>query len=165
VVWLKLMNATPTQSLPAAQADAFTLESQLGDALRAMKVRYPNLQQVFISSRSYAGYATTPLNPEPYAYESGFAVKWIIQAQIDQIVNGGTIVDARAGDLNYTTGVAPWIAWGPYLWARGTNPRSDGLSWVAGDFQSDGTNPAQPGQSKVATILLDFFKDSAVARC
>lgn len=164
IAWLKEANAGPTTALPSVQADAYTLESGLGSVLRAMKVRYPNLQMVFLSSRIYAGYATTTLNPEPYAYESGFAVKWVIQAQIDQMNNGGTVVDARAGDLNYNS-VAPWIAWGPYLWADGTTPRSDGLIWLQTDLQFDGTHPSQAGQTKVGTMLLNFFKTSPYAKC
>lgn len=163
-VWLKVADAGPTVSLPSQQADAFLLEMEMGNILRALKTRYPNLQQVFVSSRIYAGYATTTLNPEPYAYESGFAVKWLLQAQMDQIQNGGTIVDARAGDLNYNT-VAPWAAWGPCLWASGTTARSDGLKWDPGDFESDGTHPAQSGETKVGTMLLNFFKTSPYTKC
>jgi hypothetical protein len=132
----------------------------MGNIVRALKTRYPHLQLVFFSSRIYAGYATTTLNPEPYAYESGFAVKWIIQAQIDQMRNGGTIVDTRAGDLSLNSG-APWLAWGPYLWADGTTPRSDGLVWLQNDLAADGTHPSQSGQQKVGSMLLAFFAGSS----
>ncbi|MEX1252705.1 MAG: hypothetical protein WEE64_00020 [Dehalococcoidia bacterium] len=159
VVWVKVADAGPTSSLPATSADAYNLETYTGNIMRALKVRYPNVKLVFVSSRIYAGYATTTLNPEPYAYESGFAMKWLVQAQIDQMRNGGTPVDPRAGDLNYNT-VAPWVAWGPYLWADGVLPRSDGLTWLQGDLVSDGTHPSQSGQEKVGTMLLDFFLGS-----
>ncbi|HEY1249866.1 MAG TPA: S-layer homology domain-containing protein [Thermoanaerobaculia bacterium] len=157
-VWLKEADAHPMSSLPNADADAYTLETLLGDVIRSAKIRYPHLQCVFVTSRSYAGYALSDLNPEPYAYESGFAVKWIVQAQIDQMANGGAIVDPRAGDLNYDTG-APWIGWGPYLWADGTIPRgSDGLVWVPEDFEaSDLTHPSTLGETKAGNMLLAFF--------
>src|SRR5437016_4030091 len=80
IVWLKVANPGPTIALPAANADAYTLLGQEGSILLALKTGYPNLQQVFVSSRIYAGYATSTLNPEPYAYESGFSAKWLIQA-------------------------------------------------------------------------------------
>jgi len=164
IAWVKVANAGPTMSLPAAQADANQLVTQMANIGRALKVRYPNIKLVFLSSRIYAGYATTPLNPEPYAYESGFAVKWLIQAQIDQMQNGGTVVDARAGDLNYNS-VAPWLAWGPYLWANGANLRSDGLNWLPGDLEGDGTHPSQSGEQKVGNQLMTFFKQSQHTRC
>jgi hypothetical protein len=164
VAWVKVANPNPTVSLPSASADAVTLLQQMGNIVRALKVRYPNIKLVFLSSRIYAGYATTALNPEPYAYESGFAVKWLIQAQVDQMANNGTVVDQRAGDLNYNT-VAPWLAWGPYLWANGTNLRSDGLNWLSSDFEADGTHPAQSGRQKVGALLLSFFKTSSHTKC
>src|SRR5947209_13371659 len=55
IVWLKVANPGPTVALPAAHADAYTLLGQEGSILRALKTRYPNLQQVFVSSRIYAG--------------------------------------------------------------------------------------------------------------
>src|SRR5262249_9067135 len=133
VVWMKLADAQPTVHLPNSSADAYALMGFMGGAARALKVRYPNVQMVFVSSRIYAGYASSTLNPEPYAYESGFGVKWLIQAQIDQMAGGP--VNAIAGDLDYNS-VAPWLAWGPYPWADGLTPRSDGLTWACSDLES-----------------------------
>lgn len=162
VAWVKVANRQPAVPLPAANADAWRLVQQMGDIVRSLKTRYPNLQIVYLSSRIYAGYATTALNPEPYAYESGFAVKWLIQAQIDQMRNGGTVVESRAGDLD--DAAAPWLAWGAYLWADGMTPRSDGLMWMRGDLQSDGTHPSPSGQEKVGRLLLSFLKSEPTAK-
>ena len=165
VAWVKQADAGPRDSLPSSQAEAYLLETRLGNIVRALRARYPNLTLVFLSSRIYAGYATTTLNPEPYSYESGFAVKWLVQAQIEQMANGGAVTDSRAGELNYDMG-APWIGWGPYLWADGTTPRQgDGLIWQLGDFAQDGTHPSQSGQQKVGTMLLAFFKGSPFTKC
>jgi hypothetical protein len=164
VVWLKVVDFLQgLPPLPAENAHAYQLMSTMSDIIRALKVRYPNLQQVYLSSRTYAGYATHDLSPEPYAYETGFAVKWLIEAQIQQMETGR--IDARVGDLDYNT-VAPWLAWGPYLWANGTNPRSDGLIWLPEDFsEEDGTHPSISGREKVANLLLDFFKTSPFTHC
>jgi hypothetical protein len=158
VAWVKLTDGNPTVPLPSANADAFVLERHLGDVMRALRVNFPNLALVFVSSRIYAGYTTFPLSPEPYAYENGFSMKWLIDAQVRQKRGLGT--DAIAGDLDYATGAAPWIAWGPYLWADGLTPRGDGLTWSCDDFASDGTHPSNAGQAKVADLLLDFFLGS-----
>ncbi len=80
------------------------------------RISFQNLQIVYLSSRIYAGYATNRLNPEPYAYESAFAVRWLIRDQMK-----------GNDDLNFEpakgTVVAPLILWGPYLWADGIAPR------------------------------------------
>ncbi len=162
IVWLKVADPGPTVSLPNANANAYTLLIEEGQILRALKTRYPNLTLVFVSTRIYAGYATSTLNPEPYAYESGFTAKWLIEAQINQMQNG--TIDVHTGDVNYNT-VAPWVGWGAYLWANGTTARSDGLTWVGADFQSDGTHPSQSGQGKVGNMLLNFFKTSPLTQC
>lgn len=156
-VWVKVANGHPEIALPEPNADAFNLVESMGDIARALRERYPNLRLAFFSSRTYAGYATTTLNPEPYAYESAFAVKWTVEAQINQRLGLGA--DPLAGDLRYPER-APWVAWGPYLWADGERPRSDGLQWFCDDFQSDGTHPSRQGAEAVAQLLFDFFMSS-----
>jgi hypothetical protein len=133
--------------------EAILYEQQLGQIIRAAKSRYPNLQQVFISSRIYAGYATQGLSPEPYAYEYGYSAKWLIEAQVVQVDGGGQ--DPIAGDMSYTT--AAWTAWGAYIWADGPTADSDGLFWLASDFQSDGTHPDAQGATKVVNQLMSFY--------
>jgi hypothetical protein len=164
IAWVKVANAQPRVSLPDTSADAYVLTRQLGQIARALRARYPNLHQIFFTSRIYAGYATSTLNPEPYAYESAFGVKWAIEAQIREM--NGALADPRAGSLRYDDGTAPWLAWGPYPWAAGTQARSDGLTWVVSDFNpSDRTHPASAARQKVGAMLLAFFKSSPVTQC
>lgn len=160
--WVKLADAKPTASLPTDTADAYIFLSNLGQVLRALRVRYPNLQIVFLSSRTYGGYATTDFNPEPYAYEEGFSVKWAIESQINEM--RGLPANPRAGTLNYAKKSGPLIVWAPYLWS-GPTPRSDGLSYQRTDFEEDGTRPSRIGESKIAGILLEFFKSSNYTKC
>ena len=161
IAWVKVANRLPETSLPAANADAYRLEEQNAKIVRALRANFPNLKMVFLSSRIYAGYATTILNPEPYAYESAFGVKWAIEAQINQMSGGGE--DDIAGNLDYTE--TAWIGWGAYMWADGLNPRSDGLFWERDDLESDGTHPSPFGEEKVGAQLLDFFKNSPQTKC
>jgi hypothetical protein len=119
--------------------------------------RFPNLKLAYVSSRIYAGYASTRLNPEPYAYESGFSVKWLIEQQIqgDAALN----FDPKRGTVK-----SPWLSWGPYLWASGTKGSAADLRYEEGDFADDGTHPSPAGQKKVAAALLDFFKSDATTK-
>ncbi len=154
VVWLKQADANPTAGWPAyAQA----LRDELAVLLRLLTQRFPNLEIAYLSSRTYAGYASTTLNPEPYAYESGFSVRWVIE---DQLRGAGLNYDPTAGPV-----VAPWIAWGPYLWTDGMTGRKDGLTWSCSDVRSDdGTHPSTSGSQKVAQALLDFVHSDPTAR-
>ncbi|MDQ3673341.1 MAG: hypothetical protein M3365_03065 [Gemmatimonadota bacterium] len=163
IAWVKLATASPVAALPSDTADAHIFLSTLGQALRTLKIRYPNLQLVFLSSRTYGGYAAIDLSPEPYAYEEGLSVKWAIESQMNEV--RGLPMNQRAGSLDYTKKTAPLLLWGPYLWADGITPRSDGLTWLRTDFEDDGTQPSQAGETKTAASLLEFFKTSPYTRC
>ena len=148
VAWIKEADAGPTGSFAVSSE---SLAVHLARIVRILKVKCPNVKLAYFTSRIYAGYATTALNPEPYAYESGFAVRNVIERQL-----------AGDPDLNYDVNAgpveSPWLAWGPYLWADGLTPRSDGLTWACSELQSDGTHPSPTGQMKVADSLLAFFR-------
>jgi hypothetical protein len=162
-VWLELEDPKPSVSLPADSADAYTFSANTAQVLRALRIRYPYLRIVFLSSRIYGGYATVDLTAEPYAYESGFSLKWAIESQINEL--RGQPMNPRLGSLSYAKKVAPLIVWGPYLWANGPVPRSDGVVWLRSDFEEDGVHPSQAGETKAAGLMIDFFKVSPYARC
>jgi hypothetical protein len=144
--WLKEAIATPS-NFGGFPASTQLLQADLEAILTILTTTFPNLQLVYVSNRTYAGYASTTLNPEPYAYESSFAVKWLVEKRIQ---------------TNPTD--RPWVAWGAYLWTNGTAGRSDGLTWQCSDTASDGTHPSASGQQKVAGLLLNFFKTDPTAQ-
>jgi len=153
--WILQATPGPNRPFPAEVKD---LQRYLVETLHVMRDRFPNLKIAYLSSRTYAGYATSPLNPEPHAYESGFAVKWLIAGQI-----------AGKPELNYDPAKgavrAPWCAWGPYVWADGTKANQDGLSYVRADYtEQDGTHPSPSGRQKVAERLLQFLKSDPTSR-
>ncbi len=155
VVWIKLANKTPQGDL---EKHGRKLQRDTLAVIQNAKARFPNLRIAFLSSRTYGGYATTVLNPEPFAYESAFAVRWLIQ---DQIKGQASLnYDEEKGKV-----MAPVLLWGPYLWADGNTPRkSDGLVWRRDDFERDGTHPSASGREKVAKLLRDFFKTDPLAK-
>lgn len=155
VIWIKQADAGPTQGFPKY---AQTLQAELARIVQIFPARFPNTKLVYLSSRTYGGYATTGLNPEPYAYESGFSVKWLIEQQIngDKSLN----FDPARGEVK-----APWLSWGPYLWANGSTKRQDGFFYQPDDFTSnDGTHQSQSGQSKVGQLLLKFFESDSTTK-
>jgi hypothetical protein len=163
VAWVELAEEEVGRSLPYQDSNAYRHKKHLGSMMRAMKARYPNLQIVYLSSAVYGGYATTGWAREPYAYESGFAPRWLILQQIDQ-ERSGFLTDTRIGRLEYSRGTAGWLAWGPYLWANGTTPRGDGLTWARADFGADGDSVSAAGAHKIALSLIQFLTTEASAR-
>ena len=147
VAWIKQALAQPA-SLGDFPKHAEELKKHSATVLTKLVEKFPNLRIAYLSSRIYAGYATTQLNPEPYAYESAFAVRWLIQDQIKE-----------------SSKKSPLLLWGPYLWANGTKGRkTDDLVWKPEDLGQDGTHPSDSGRRKVAELLLKFMKTDPTAK-
>ena len=139
VAWVKLANARPRGDLAehGGQLKLDTLK-----VIANLQKRFPNLRIVYLGSRIYGGWADGDLNPEPYAYEGAFVVRWLINDQLDE-----------------SSTKSPLLLWGPYLWADGeTSRKNDGLTWLRSDLVKDGTHPSISGRQKVAEQLLKFFK-------
>jgi len=112
-------------------------------------------------------------------------VQRLIVDQINQVDDG------YSGTVNYlpdssgvNQGNAPWVDWGPYLWAYGETARQDGLRWCGGQndpscnlsydvlsgdqtsqtlqtqYWGDFTHPSGAGVKKVADRLVTFIQTS-----
>ena len=146
VVWLKTVIPREPRGFPE---NARRLQRALRSIVEILRTKFPQLKLVYVSSRIYGGYSETDLHPEPIAYESAFAVKWLIEERINH----------PSPDRSM-----PWVSWGPYLWADGLTPRSDGLVWERSDFEPDGVHPSAQGALKVATKLFEFFESDPSAQ-
>ena len=165
--WVEIINDRAFAPLGVAYADAYRLKTFIAEALVEMKRQYPNLQIAYLSSRVYGGYsATTDFNPEPFSYETAYSNRWIITTQMEQerMEHPEWHWDSRVGLIDYRRGVAPWVAWGPYLWANGAQPRSDGVTWLPGDFEADGVSLSPSGAAKGGAALFDFLLREPTAK-
>lgn len=142
-IWLKEAIAGEERAFPR---DARALQADLRAIVGILRRTFPNLRLIYLSSRTYAGYAITGLNPEPHAYDSAFATRWLINERMTNKIRG------------------PWIGWGPYLWTDGLRGRRDGLVWACEDVGQDGTHPSRSGAQKVANLLRQFFRNDPTAR-
>jgi hypothetical protein len=162
VVWIKETN--PGQlNVGGFPKYIHDFQAQLGNIVRIVHDRFPNVKLAYFTSRTYGGWARPvggrgPGNSEPWSYESAFAYKWLIEEQLrgDPAVN----YDPRKGPAK-----APWMSWGPYIWANGEKPRADGFHFVLEDFMAtDQMHESPQGQIKVGNQILQFLKTDATTR-
>lgn len=149
-VWLMAIDSPPSGTFTNHVAH---LQNELETIVQILHTKFPNLVLTYLSSRYYAGYSNgiRGTDPEPYSYEQGFAIKDVIQDQL-----------SGAPSLNFDPSVgpvfSPWLSWGPYTWANGLLPRSDGLVWTCQDLRSDGIHTVLPGSEKESNLLMNFFR-------
>jgi hypothetical protein len=134
--------------------DMTTLQAEFESIANNLHTQFPNLTIAFFTSRYYAGYSNGQESGsvEPYAYESGYAVRGMIQDQLNGLPQ-----------MNYNPAngpvMAPWVAWADYDWANGMLARKDGLEWNCQDFGATGLHNSKPqGGEKDANMLLNFFR-------
>jgi hypothetical protein len=153
VAWIKHAEPGPMPDTAPLQY-AKKVKDDIAASLAITRSTFPNLRVAYLSSRIYGGYNIAGIrrvNPEPFAYETAFSVRWVIQDQINSEKKGP--VDG------------PVLLWGPYLWADGVTPRkSDKLTWERKDLGEDGVHPSKVGGQKVANLLLEFFKNDPGAQ-
>lgn len=151
VAWIKNAEGAPVR-FGDFPTHAEVLQGFLEDIARNLRTHYPNIVLAYYSSRTRA-YDTDPngLNSEPWAFESGFSVRWTIESQLQG--TGNLEWNAAVGPV-----VAPLLQWGPYIWVDGLDPRSDGLQWACSDLQNDFVHPSATGRAKVSDQLMAFFK-------
>lgn len=162
IACVKVATRGPSQCIASDGSftgDAGANAANFAKLARNLKFVFPNIKLAYFVSRSYAGYALTNGNPEPFAYEQGFSIKWMIDVQ--------TQGSSTYGDLSYqgSGATVPWMSWGAYLWANGLTPNGLGISWDINDFRPDDrTHPAIGGVDKAATAMLNFFLTDTTTR-
>lgn len=149
VIWIKLAHNNP-HLYGQFPAHVLLYKQRLQQVIINAKSRYTNAKVVYISSRTRAYTQNTEESPspEPYSYEEGFGVKWLIEDKINGLLP----------DL-------PYLSWGSYLWIDGLNIRGDGKIWECLDVsQDDFTHPSNTGKIKVSDMLYDFFSSDTTTQ-
>ncbi|MFN0274206.1 MAG: hypothetical protein ACKVPJ_00550 [Chitinophagales bacterium] len=133
--------------LPFPEQSTQQIEKYRNTILNIKKF-YPNIQCIFISDRTYAGYIPEGKGPqdlrEPTAYYSSWAVKWLIEKQIE-----------KTAGFSYEE--IPFIDWGPLLWTDGEKGNARGYTWDCVDADKGGIHPTSKGRAKEAILLYHFF--------
>jgi hypothetical protein len=133
-------SALPLYPDPASDYENFRRNLQAFAA--RVKVKFPAVQAVYTSSRSYGGFAGSVARGEPLSYEEGHALNSWLAA--NHAVDG------------------VWYGWGPYLWAPACSTgltNKSGLCYDRQDYVSDGVHPSASGEAKMSRLLHARFRE------
>jgi hypothetical protein len=147
VIWHKAADMFPFDEggallppYPDPRSDYFRFYDNLSTFAARVKDKFPSVQAVYVSSRSYGGFASVPERGEPLSYEEGLA--------LNQWLKDHPTVDGI------------WFGWGPYIWAPDCSSgqtNASGVCYVRGDFQEDGVHPAQGALDKISWMMHAWF--------
>ncbi|MGI9043953.1 MAG: hypothetical protein ACR2GK_07485, partial [Gemmatimonadaceae bacterium] len=133
-------NGSPLPVYPASGSDYEKFRLNLSAFAARVRTKFPAVQAVYSSSRSYGGYAGSASRGEPLSYEEGHALNsWLgTNARVDGV----------------------WYGWGPYLWApsctTGITNRGS-VCYDRADYVADGVHPSDAGKAKVSRLLHARF--------
>ncbi len=134
----------PLPAYPAAGSDYEAFHRNLGAFAARVKAKFPQVQAVYTSSRTYGGFAGSVGRGEPLSYEEGHALNsWLRE---HRMVDG------------------VWYGWGPYLWAgdcAGGVRNGGGVCYDRADYVEDGVHPSAAGQGKVSGLIHARFRRDA----
>lgn len=147
VVWHKAADMFTTEEsgeafppYPDPNADYFHFYENLTTFASRLHEKMPSVQAVYVTSRSYGGFAGKESRGEPLSYEEGLALnEWLKEhPQVDGV----------------------WYGWGAYIWAPDcasgvTN--GSGVCYERGDYQGDRIHPAQGARDKISRMLYERF--------
>lgn len=160
VVWMLMQSDATTMDV---ESYVTYVIGQYKLILADMLDEMPNLRMVYLTGMHYTGYAHESHERydaivEPKGYWGNLAIRELINMQMD----GDPDLDFEGADR-----VVPYITWGPYFWADGSNARADGLTWECEEFRNDSTGGGfhlkLESQYKEADMLQDFFTTDTIA--
>ncbi len=161
IIWIMVTSRVDTLLYWPYQPRRIT--DRYEELMPILLAKFPNLKQVYASGFNYGGYADPTheffnMINEPASYWNNWSIKFLIERQI----NGDPGLKYAGVDRK-----APWIAWGPHLWADGMRKNYvDGLFWnCTADYKPDGGgyHLSNDGKDKEGNLIYDFFRNSIVA--
>ncbi len=151
VIWHKAANqfttgsgGSPLPTYPAAGSDFEAFLDNLDAFAGRVRGKFPAVQAVYTSSRSYGGFSGNPGRGEPLSYEEGHALNQWLRTH-------GTV-----------EGI--WYGWGPYLWAPDCTTgtlNGAGICYDRSDYVEDGVHPGPGARMKISNLLHARFLQEA----
>jgi len=125
---------------PIAGSDYENFHRNLGTFAARVTSKFPAVQAVYTSSRSYGGFSGNPGRGEPLSYEEGHALNtWLsANSEVDGV----------------------WYGWGPYVWAPACTrdvTNASGVCYDRADYVDDGVHPSPSGRAKVSLMIHERF--------
>ncbi len=120
------------------------MQSDLAAVLEHCVKLYPNLRIAYLTTdgfRHFTGF-------EPHVWQEAFAVKWLIEAQIEG-KEGTAFQDAPDRPRRL-----PWLSWGLYIWDN---------TWDRSYF-TDGVHPAAKARQIFVTACMKHLRADSVAQ-